>query len=419
MGKETKIGLGVIAVLLVVFAVVLGLRLTGSSGETMAAADTEESAAEAKEKDAEKAEAAPAPKLKPLASSETNKKPASSKAKSSLKLTIPTAPVPEPAAKSNRASQWKMRQTPPPAPIPSSTSSKYASGGLVLDPPSTQQPNQPGANRYARRQPAGSSQTSRYQSPYGQSKYQNVSSGGASTHGRGNNQSYYGKQRNYVPRQGPPAQPTYAQQRAVPPPQITPSPISPHEPAVARRADGKYEVQPNDNYWNISKRLYGSGAYFKALAEHNRREHPAADKLRVGDQIYTPSLDKLVDSFPDLCPSPRRQKTLAKRSNVIPVSTQYGGGKTYTVAEGDTLYDIARYELGDSSRWTEILDINRNTLQGDFDYLVPGMKLTIPGGTAAGQTQKPAPVRTPQGGNGILTRRPSRYQSPASGTLRR
>ena len=37
MGKETKIGLGVIAVLLVVFAVVLALRLTGSGEQSVAA----------------------------------------------------------------------------------------------------------------------------------------------------------------------------------------------------------------------------------------------------------------------------------------------------------------------------------------------------------------------------------------------
>ena len=37
-----------------------------------------------------------------------------------------------------------------------------------------------------------------------------------------------------------------------------------------QRSDGKYEVQPNDSYWTISERLYGTGAYFKALTQHNR-----------------------------------------------------------------------------------------------------------------------------------------------------
>lgn len=440
MGKETKIGLGVIAVLLVVFAVVLALRLRGSSGETVAATDTQESAAEAKEKDTEKVKASPASKLKPLAPPETSKqKTASSKTKSSTRLIIPMPPVPDQDTKTSGPSQWKMvgggpRQ--PPAPVPSSASSRYSSGGLVLDPPSAQQQNQFGSNRYTQRQPSGSSQTSRYQSPYGRSNYKNVSTGGTSAYGRGDYQQRYGKQRDYVPRQSCNGHSTYADQHAVTPSQIAPSPITPSQitpsqitpspiapspitPTVAPRGDGTYEVQPNDSYWLISKQLYGSGSYFKALAEHNLREHPAADKLRVGDQIHAPSLEKLVDSFPDLCPSPRRQKTLAKRSSVIPVSAQYGGGSSYTVAEGDTLYDIARYELGDASRWVEIHELNRNTLQGDFDYLVPGMKLVMPRGSSAGQTLSPRQYPMPQGATDTLTRRPTRYQSPSRNTLRR
>ena len=31
---------------------------------------------------------------------------------------------------------------------------------------------------------------------------------------------------------------------------------------TAHASNGDYEVQPNDNYWTISERLYGAGAYF-------------------------------------------------------------------------------------------------------------------------------------------------------------
>ena len=62
------------------------------------------------------------------------------------------------------------------------------------------------------------------------------------------------------------------------------------------------------------------------------------------------------------------------------VSTResYRGGRTYTVAEGDTLFNIARYELGKASRWAEIYDLNRDVLGKDFNYLTPGMKLVLP-----------------------------------------
>ena len=266
----------------------------------------------------------------------------------------------------------------------------------MLDPSSTQQTNGLAANRYGRRSSPPRSQPLNYRSRQGQSDYQSVSTsrGGGVPYDSGGYRQDYGSQLDYDTRS------TYAGQHS-----ITRGPITPRQSAAGPRRDGTYEVQPNDSYWLISKRLYGSGAYFKALAELNRREHPVADQLRVGDSISTPGLAKLVDSFPDLCPSPARQKTLAQRAKVMSVSDQYGsnygGGSTYTVEEGDTLYDIARYEMGDASRWVEILQLNRQVLQGDFDYVVPGMKLVMPGGASDS-----------------LTRRPQQYQSPSRNSLR-
>ncbi len=54
---------------------------------------------------------------------------------------------------------------------------------------------------------------------------------------------------------------------------------------------------------------------------------------------------------------------------------------TYVVEEGDTLFDIARHELGEASRWVEIYELNRDRLGNDHDYLTPGLKLTLPSDT--------------------------------------
>ena len=61
-----------------------------------------------------------------------------------------------------------------------------------------------------------------------------------------------------------------------------------------------------------------------------------------------------------------------------PVLGQSRGGRTYTVAEGDTLFNIARYELGKASRWAEIYELNRDVLGKDFNYLIPGTQLAMP-----------------------------------------
>lgn len=147
---------------------------------------------------------------------------------------------------------------------------------------------------------------------------------------------------------------------------------------------GKYEIRGNDNYWMISKNLYGTGSFFKALAEHNRKKFPDPDRLKAGEVIETPSLEELRKKYPDLCPKAEHCDT--GRGNISPVSTQTRhGGRVYVVQEGDTLFDIARYELGKAARWAEIYELNRESIGTDFDHLSPGMQLLLPHGQSPGK----------------------------------
>ncbi|MEN6406843.1 MAG: LysM peptidoglycan-binding domain-containing protein, partial [Thermoguttaceae bacterium] len=163
-------------------------------------------------------------------------------------------------------------------------------------------------------------------------------------------------------------------------------------PTPPRRDDGKYEVQPNDSYWIISERLYGAGAYYKALAQHNRGSSDGDDRLQPGSLILAPSLAELEKSYPDLCPKASRREAMQSQgqSRMSTVSTRGGyGGRVYTVVEGDTLFNIARYELGKASRWAEIYDLNRDVLGKDFNYLTPGTKLSLPNGDRPERTAQP------------------------------
>jgi nucleoid-associated protein YgaU len=65
----------------------------------------------------------------------------------------------------------------------------------------------------------------------------------------------------------------------------------------------------------------------------------------------------------------RRQHTSAPAAS---------GGRTYIVAEGDSLFDIARCELGKASRWVEIYDLNADVLGKDIDSLTPGIRIVLP-----------------------------------------
>ncbi len=150
------------------------------------------------------------------------------------------------------------------------------------------------------------------------------------------------------------------------------------------RDDGMYEIQPNDSYWTISERVYGSGAYFRALAEQNRGKAARPDRLPPGLLISTPPVARLEKDYPDLCPRPNRRDTVRNRSDSlrgypgVSLAATAGGGRTYIVQEGDTLSSIARNELGKVSRWAEIYQLNREALGKDYDYLTPGLRLVLP-----------------------------------------
>ncbi len=58
--------------------------------------------------------------------------------------------------------------------------------------------------------------------------------------------------------------------------------------------------------------------------------------------------------------------------------TDTPAGRIYTVKEGDSLWRIARDQLGDASRHPELAKLNEAVLDGDPDNLKPGQKIILP-----------------------------------------
>jgi nucleoid-associated protein YgaU len=59
-------------------------------------------------------------------------------------------------------------------------------------------------------------------------------------------------------------------------------------------------TEPNDSFWLISRRAYGSGQYYKALFEHNRQRVASPDQIDAGIEIDTPPLEELRSLYPQL-----------------------------------------------------------------------------------------------------------------------
>jgi LysM repeat protein len=161
-------------------------------------------------------------------------------------------------------------------------------------------------------------------------------------------------------------------------PAAEPLAAQPSEAVPLPVENGQYTVQPGDTLWSISEKVYGTGGYFKALGARNRSILPRSDKLTVGTQVAVPPTSELERDFPSLCPRQRKSALVQPRTTAPAGTARRNGSDVYIVNEGDTLFDIARYELGKASRWAEIYDLNRDVLGEDFDYLRPGTELVMP-----------------------------------------
>lgn len=66
------------------------------------------------------------------------------------------------------------------------------------------------------------------------------------------------------------------------------------------------------------------------------------------------------------------------RSGLAATPSGSAGSRVYVVQEGETLYDIARHQLGNVARWSEIYDLNPSAIGRPLDPLTPGTRLVLP-----------------------------------------
>ncbi|QDT42076.1 LysM domain/BON superfamily protein [Gimesia alba] len=147
---------------------------------------------------------------------------------------------------------------------------------------------------------------------------------------------------------------------------------------------GEYVVQNGENFWTISKKLYGSGRYFQLLAEINRSRVSDPRKMRPGLKLIAPARGTIdaqyqarhkatqttVSEFPG-------QGATRKPSKPAGFFISQDGRPMYRVGSSDTLTDISQKHLGRSSRWYQIYQINRQRLQNP-NKLQIGTELQLP-----------------------------------------
>lgn len=125
-------------------------------------------------------------------------------------------------------------------------------------------------------------------------------------------------------------------------------------------------VQRGDDAWKISRRAYGTDAYWQAIMLANPSVDP--NKLRAGMELRIPIDPKNIQGRPAGDPQDTDEPTPPAQTFV-----------EYTVTSNDTLSGIAKSIYGKASLWRLILNANRDKLRRDDGTDIrPGMVLRLP-----------------------------------------
>ncbi|MBI5865968.1 MAG: LysM peptidoglycan-binding domain-containing protein [Planctomycetes bacterium] len=155
-----------------------------------------------------------------------------------------------------------------------------------------------------------------------------------------------------------PAKPEQRRQERTPPQEDEPP------PAETKAAESiVYSVKAGDSLRSISLDHYGDAQYWPMILRANPEVNPL--RLKVGDELVLPPLEQPGEKPPATTPRTERPAPAAK------------SGPVYIVKEGDTLPYIARQLLGDSRRWREIYDLNRDQLETP-SAIRTGQRLKLP-----------------------------------------
>lgn len=159
-----------------------------------------------------------------------------------------------------------------------------------------------------------------------------------------------------------------------------PEPVKPALPKV-------YVVEEGDNLSTIALKFYGpeagnTRAVIAALFKANGNLLKSPDDIYLGQKLIVPALSSLTvqteKSKVSLASSIfEKVKSIGREHLPLKKPERVKPGKSYTVRDGDSLWRIAAENLGDGSRYKEIVTLNKDVLS-DEDSLTVGMALKLP-----------------------------------------
>ncbi len=151
-----------------------------------------------------------------------------------------------------------------------------------------------------------------------------------------------------------------------------PIPTTAPSPRVAGRVDEPgfpvLTAEAGDTWWSLAQRAYDDGRYFRDLYAFNREHIPEYSQIPTGARIVCPPVELFTRAATPVPSTPPQTPAVEKQ-------------RQYSTREGDTLFGIAREQLGQASRFAELQQLNRSRLPRNFGHLTPlpaGTELLLP-----------------------------------------
>ena len=181
-----------------------------------------------------------------------------------------------------------------------------------------------------------------------------------------------------------PTQPTPAPAAETPAPAPAPTASAVPPGSLLKTAEGLapsfsddmrfYTWRDGDTFRALATRYYGDAARVTLL----RRVNEDRFDVTPGERVLIPVFDLDAPRAGAAGERPADDGSVAgPASKPVAAPVAAGGGRVHVVQEGESLWKIAKAELGTGSRWKEIFDANRDVLP-DPEALHKGMKLRIP-----------------------------------------
>jgi nucleoid-associated protein YgaU len=140
-------------------------------------------------------------------------------------------------------------------------------------------------------------------------------------------------------------------------------------PVVATGGERTYTVKSGDTLYVIAKRELGSASRWKEIEKLNNL---STNDLKIGQVIKLPAAPGSSTG------------TTTPGTSTTPDAAAPTGGKTHSVAKGETLADISKKYYGTTKNWKKIVEANPGVSP---ENLKVGQKLVIP--EVAGSTTAP------------------------------